>query len=145
MVIKVMTSIIRTYSELISIPSYEDRFNYLKLHGKVGEDTFGFDRYINQRFYRSKEWHDIRKIVISRDLGCDMAMKGFEIYGQILIHHMNPILVLDILNSTDYLLNPEYLICNTKDTHNAIHYGNVSFLKGIIKKRLPNDTCPWRK
>ena len=135
---------IRIYSELILLPTFEERFKYLQLNGRVGDDTFGFDRYINQNFYRSAEWKRIRDLVIMRDNGCDLALEGYEIYGRILIHHMNPITVKDVELSTEYLMNPEYLICVTHNTHNAIHYGDEKLInKGPIV-RTKNDTCPWK-
>ena len=135
---------IKTYSELILFPTFEERFKYLQLNGRVGDDTFGFDRYINQNFYRSTEWKRIRDLVIMRDNGCDLALEGYEIYGRILIHHMNPITVKDVELSTEYLMNPEYLICVTHNTHNAIHYGDEKLInKGPIV-RTKNDTCPWK-
>lgn len=138
-------AIIRTYSELIAIPTFEERFNYLKLDGRVGEDTFGFDRYINQKFYRSAEWKRIRDQVIIRDNGCDLGIEDRIIYDRVLIHHMNPISINDIRYATDILLNPEYLICVAHRTHNAIHYGNEDqLLKGPVI-RTPFDTCPWKK
>lgn len=134
----------RTYTQLIKLPTFEERFEYLKLDGTVGEDTFGFDRYLNQIFYRSPEWKRVRDEVIIRDNGCDLGIQGHEIYGRILIHHMNPIAVKDILDRADILLNPEYLISTVHRTHNAIHYGNINLLpKGPIV-RTPNDTCPWK-
>lgn len=136
---------IKTYSELIQIPSFEERFEYLKLDGSVGEDTFGFDRWMNQIFYRSPEWKRIRDEIIIRDNGCDLAMPGHEIYGRILIHHMNPISVDDIERRTDLLLNPEYLISTLHRTHNAIHYGDKSLLPQGLIVRTPNDTCPWKR
>lgn len=136
---------IKTYSELIEIPTFEDRYEYLKLTGKVGEETFGFDRYLNQVFYRSKEWRDIRDYVINRDNGCDLAMEGHEIFGRVLIHHMNPIRKEDILRRSDFLLNPEYLITTVKLTHDAIHYGNKDLLMIAPAERTKNDTCPWRR
>lgn len=136
---------IRTYSELITIPTFEERYRYLRLSGRVGEETFGFDRYINQIFYRSKEWKEIRDHVIVRDNGCDLGIPGREIYGKILIHHMNPITQEDILNRSDLLLNPEYLICTVKNTHDAIHYGDESILYKDPIVRSKNDTCPWRR
>lgn len=136
--------IIRTYSELITLPTFEERYEYLRLGGKVGEETFGFDRYLNQIFYRSNEWMDIRDYVICRDNGCDLAMIDREIYGRILVHHMNPIRVEDIVNRSKYLLDPEYLICTTKITHDAIHYGDSSLLITGPIERSKNDTCPWR-
>ena len=139
-----MTTIIRTYSELITLPTFEERFRYLQLKGVVGEDTFGFDRYLNQVFYRSQRWKEVRDLVIIRDMGCDLAIKDREIFGRIIIHHMNPIRLSDIENESAYLLNPEYLICTTHDTHNAIHYGDESLLMKAPVERSKNDTCPWR-
>lgn len=136
---------IKTYSELITIPTFEERFKYLQLNGRVGQDTFGFDRYINQNFYRSREWKRIRDQIILRDNGCDLGLDGYEIYGRIYIHHMNPILVKDIIHQSDFLLNPEYLICTTHNTHNAIHYGDESLLITAPIERKPNDTCPWKR
>lgn len=136
---------IKTYSELIEIPTFEERYEYLKLTGKVGEETFGFDRYLNQVFYRSKEWRDIRDYVINRDNGCDLAMEGHEIFGRVLIHHMNPIRKEDILRRSDFLLNPEYLITTVKLTHDAIHYGDKDLLMIAPVERTKNDTCPWRR
>lgn len=139
-----MTSI-KTYSELITLPTFEERFRYLQLNGRVGEDTFGFDRYLNQNFYRSAEWKRIRDQVIVRDNGCDLGIEDRVIHGRILIHHMNPISEKDILRATNILMNPEYLICVTHNTHNAIHYGDEELLtKGPII-RTPNDTCPWKR
>lgn len=135
---------IRTYSELILLPTFEERFKYLQLNGRVGDDTFGFDRYINQKFYRSAEWKRIRDYIIIRDNGCDLALDGYEIHGRILIHHMNPITISDIKFSTEYLMNPDYLICVTHNTHNAIHYGDEKqIITGPIV-RTKNDTCPWK-
>ena len=135
---------IRTYSELILLQTFEERFKYLQLNGRVGDDTFGFDRYINQNFYRSAEWKRIRDQIIIRDNGCDLAFEGYEIYGRILIHHMNPITISDIKFSTEYLMNPEYLICVTHNTHNAIHYGDEKqIITGPIV-RTKNDTCPLK-
>lgn len=140
----ISTMKIRTYSEMIKLPTFEERYEYLKLSGRVGEDTFGFDRYLNQIFYKSKEWLRIRDYVITRDNGCDLGMIDHEIYGKILIHHMNPISKEDILERSDFLLNPEYLICTMKRTHDAIHYGDASSLPTDYVERRPNDTCPWR-
>ena len=136
--------IIRTYSELIQIPTFEERFEYLRLGGRVGEETFGFDRYLNQLFYKTPEWQRIRNFVITRDGGCDLAMPDREITGKILIHHMNPITVEDILKRSEFLLNPEYLISTIKITHDAIHYGNSELLYKDPIVRSKNDTCPWR-
>lgn len=135
---------IRTYTELKQIPTFIERYRYLKIGGKVGEETFGSDRYLNQVFYRSKEWMNIRNYVIVRDLGCDLGIEGYEIIGKIFIHHMNPLTVEDILNRTKILLDPEYLICCTKNTHDAIHYGNEDLLWTDPVIRTPNDTCPWK-
>lgn len=135
---------IRTYSELITIPTYKERFEYLRLSGSVGQETFGFDRYLNQVFYRSQRWKDARDFVIMRDNGCDLAMDGHEIHERIIIHHMNPITIEDIERESEYLLDPEYLICTIHNTHNAIHYGDEKLLivEPIVRTR--NDTCPWR-
>lgn len=136
---------IKTYSELISLPTFEERFKYLRLNGRVGEDTFGFDRYLNQMFYqRSQEWKRIRDYVIVRDNGCDLGVLGHEIYGKILVHHINPLIVNDIVHSTDNLLDPEFLISTSLATHNAIHYGDISKLAIAPIERTKNDTCPWR-
>lgn len=135
---------IRTYSELSKLQTFEERYAYLKLSGTVGKDTFGYDRYLNQIFYRSQEWKSIRDKVIIRDEGCDLGVDGYEIHGRIYIHHMNPIMLKDIENKTEFLLNPEYLITTTHSTHNAIHYGDESLLPLIPKERTANDTCPWK-
>ena len=136
--------IIRTYSELIQLPTFKERFEYLKLGGKIGEETFGFDRYLNQVLYKSPEWRSTRDYIIVRDNGCDLAMPGREIHGTIMIHHMNPITVDDILKRSDFLFNPEYLICTIMNTHNAIHYGDIELLYHDPIVRTKNDTCPWR-
>ena len=135
---------LRTYSELITLPTFKERFQYLQLSGSVGVDTFGYDRYLNQLFYRSPEWKQLRHEIIVRDNGCDLAMDGYDIYGRIIIHHLNPLIKEDILNRSDYLLNPEFLVCTTHKTHNAIHYGDESLLitEPIVRSR--NDTCPWK-
>lgn len=134
----------RTYSELIKYNTFEDRFNYLKLNGVIGEDTFGFDRWLNQHFYNSKEWKSIRDFVIIRDGGCDMAMDGYEIGGKVYVHHMNPITPSDIVHLTDTLIDPEFLVCVSHNTHNAIHYGDISILATDPVERQPGDTCPWK-
>lgn len=135
---------IKTYSELITLPTYEERFNYLKLEGVVGEMTFGFDRYLNQKLYTSQEWKTVRNLVIVRDNGCDLACEGYEIYGKILIHHINPITVEDVINRNPIIFDLENLISTTHNTHNAIHYGDENLLiKGPIE-RTKNDTIPWR-
>ena len=136
---------IRTYSELITLPTFEERYQYLRLNGRVGEETFGFDRWLNQKFYKDPEWLRIRDEVIIRDNGCDLAIPGREIYSRILIHHMNPITKDDILQRSKYLLDTEYLVCTIKNTHDAIHYGDENLLvKGPVERK-PNDTCPWRR
>ena len=136
---------IRTYEELIELPTFEERYEYLRLGGTVGEDTFGFDRYLNQIFYKSKEWLAIRNYVITRDNGCDLGIPGREIRGnRILIHHMNPITKEDILNRSEFLLDPNYLITTIDPTHNAIHYGNKELLYQGPVERTKNDMCPWR-
>lgn len=134
----------RTYLELKNLNTFEERYEYLRLHGDVGKDTFGFDRYLNQAFYKSPEWKEIRRNVILRDDGCDLGCKDRPIFGRVLIHHMNPITKDDVLNRSDILMNPDYLICVSHDTHNAIHYGDsTQLMKGPVERR-PNDTCPWK-
>lgn len=136
---------IRTYSELIKLQTFEERFNYLKLGGLVGKDTFGFDRYLNQIFYRSKKWKSARDYVIIRDNGCDLGIEGREIHERIIIHHMNPITIEDIEKESEFLLDPEFLITTTHNTHNAIHYSDESFLISIPVERFKNDMCPWKR
>ena len=135
---------LKTYSELIQLKTFKERFEYLKLNGNVGEETFGFDRYLNQKFYSSKEWKDLRNYIIARDKGCDLGTPNREIYDKVLIHHMNPINTKDIINRTYILLNPEYLITISNRTHNAIHYGDESLIEEPVN-RFENDTCPWKK
>ena len=135
---------IRTYSELILLPTFEERYEYLRLDGRVGEETLGFNRWLNQTFYKSEEWLFMRDKIIVRDNGCDLGISGRDIYSRILIHHMNPITKEDILRRSDILLNPEYLICVTPNTHRAIHYGNSNLLIKDPIERRPNDTCPWK-
>lgn len=134
----------KSYSELILLNSFKERFEYLRLSGTIGQETFGFDRYINQRFYQSKEWKRVRDIVIIRDGGCDLGVEGYEIRGKIFIHHINPIEVSDIVNRKDLILNPEFLICVSHDTHNAIHYGDETLLSVEPIIRSENDTCLWK-
>lgn len=136
---------IRTYSELIALPTFEERYDYLRLGGKVGEETFGFDRWINQKFYKDPEWLAVRDQVIIRDEGCDLGIPGREISGRILVHHMNPITMDDIVRRTEFLLNPEYLICTIKSTHDAIHYGDETLLTTGPAQRSRYDTCPWKR
>lgn len=138
---------IRTYTELIQLPTFIERFRYLKLGGKVGEETFGWERYLNQDFYRSTEWRAFRREIVIRDHGCDLGLDGYEFAeGEtVFIHHMNPIDTHDILYQTKFLMNPEYVISVRGRTHQAIHYGDESMImefEPII--RTPNDTCPWR-
>lgn len=136
---------IRCYAELSTLETFEERFNYLKLGGEVGKDTFGDDRYLNQLFYRDPEWKRTRDKVIIRDNGCDLGIGDHIIRSKILIHHMNPITKEDILNRNPDILNPEYLITTMYDTHNAIHYGDERYLRRFqIIERKPNDTIPWR-
>lgn len=144
-VVQKMKKMIRNYSTLKKLKSFEDRYNYLKLKGNVGESTFGFDRYINQNFYKSKRWREVRDIVITRDNGCDLGSDGFEIYDKILIHHMNPISLYDIEEDNDDIFNPEYLICVSNRTHQAIHYGDENLLPKKLITRKRNDTVPWKQ
>lgn len=139
-------STIRTYSELIQLPTFIERYRYLKLNGRVGEETFGFERYLNQKFYQtSQEWKQIRNHVIARDLGRDLGCEGYDIYGKIFIHHMNPMAIADIAEFNPDILDPEFLICMSFDTHNAIHYGSEELLIADPIERRPNDMCPWKK
>jgi hypothetical protein len=135
----------RTYTELSSLRTFKERFQYLRLDGTIGVETFGFDRFVNQRFYQSREWHSVRDFVIVRDCGCDLGLDGYEIFGRILIHHMNPISIKDFEKMTRFLLDPEYLICATHQTHNAIHYGDENLLAKEPIERSRNDTCPWKR
>lgn len=135
---------IRTYSELIKMNSFADRFQYLKLDNIVGRDTFGVDRYLNQKFYNSFEWKRLRNEIIARDHGCDLGIIGLEIHGSVLIHHINPISIDDIVNATELLMNPEYLITVSSETHNAIHYGTTLHPYGELTERTKGDTCLWK-
>lgn len=134
----------RCYSELIQLPTFKERYEYLRLGGLVGQDTFGFDRYLNQKFYRSQEWKLVRRDVIIRDEGRDLAMEGYELHDNIYVHHMNPIAPKDIINVEDWIFNPEYLVCVSKRTHDAIHFGDASLLLQLPTERTPNDMCPWK-
>lgn len=136
---------IRTYSELITLPTFVERYRYLKIGGRVGSETFGYDRYLNQILYRTAEWKRFRNEIIIRDNGCDLACEGYEIYGKILVHHINPITVEDVWNRTAKIFDPENVISTTLNTHNAIHYSDESLLITEPIERKPNDTCPWRK
>ena len=141
-----MTNDIKCYSELVKFRTFKERFEYLRLKGTVGKETFGFDRYMNQAFYRSPEWKLVRNIVIARDLGCDLGIEGREIFGnvRIIIHHMNPISPEDIRDRNDIILDPEFLITTINDTHLAIHYGDEHILLQEPIERFSGDTCPWR-
>ena len=135
---------IKTYSELITIPTFEERFEYLQLKGSVGKDTFGYDRHLNQVLYRSPEWKRLRNQIIIRDCGCDLACEGYDIHSKVLIHHLNPITVEDVLARSRKVFDPDNLVCVSHNTHNAIHYGNVDLLITGPIIRTKNDTCPWR-
>jgi hypothetical protein len=134
---------IRTYSELKNLETFDERFQYLKLNGSVGNATFGFDRWVNQRFYKSWEWKHARNAVIVRDNGCDLGVSGYEIHAEILIHHVNPVTVDDIYNGESWMIDPEYLITTTKRTHNAIHYGGNLQVPEVVTVRKPGDTKLW--
>lgn len=135
---------ILTYEELSRLKSFEERFEYLRLDGIVGRDTFGFDRIFNQRFYNSPEWRRTRDFVIIRDNGCDLGVEGYDIFGKIVIHHMNPISMEDLTERSRFLLDPDFLICVSHDTHNAIHFSDKRFIANTLVERSKNDTCPWR-
>lgn len=134
----------KSYSELIRLNTFEERFRYLKLDGIVGETTFGFDRYLNQIFYNSPEWKKLRNEIIVRDNGCDLGVEGYLIHGKILIHHINPITIDDIRNKSSRLFDKNNLITTVHNTHNAIHYGDESLIFTVPIERKPNDTCPWK-
>ena len=138
---------VKRYSELQLLLTFDERFKYLKLHGKVGEETFGFERYLNQVLYRSKEWKRVRNLVIVRDNGCDLGIPGREIAkgDKLIIHHMNPISIQDILDRSPTIFDLDNLICCTEMTHNAIHYGDENLMLMDIAERRPGDTCPWRQ
>ena len=135
---------IKSYSELITLPTFEERFEYLRLNGTVGSETFGHDRYLNQTLYRSPEWKRFRHKIIIRDNGCDLACEGYEIYEKVLIHHINPITIKDILERNPMVFDPENVVCTILNTHNAIHYGDESLIIKAPITRSKNDTCPWR-
>lgn len=143
--IQMKTTNIKTYSEAISLPTYLERFEYLKIGGRVGAETFGHDRYINQILYRSAEWKRFRRTMIIRDNGCDLACNDREIHGLIILHHINPLTVEDVLNRDPKIFDPENVICVSLDTHNAIHYGDADLLLTEFTTRTKNDTCPWRR
>lgn len=138
-----MSSMIRTYSELKRIETFEDRYKYLALRGNVGQSTFGFDRYINQQFYTSRSWRDIRRHIVLRDNGCDLGIDGYDIHSQLIIHHMNPITVDDISHGDPSIIDPEFLITTTHQTHNAIHYGDERLLPRPLVERKTGDTRLW--
>ena len=135
----------RTYLELSKLKTLEERYEYLRIGGSVGEETFGFDRWLNQLLYHDKAWKDVRDEVIIRDNGCDLGLEGYEIGGAVYVHHMNPVTLDDVLHHFEDLLNPEYLICTSKRTHDAIHYGSKDLLPKDPVVRSKNDTCPWRR
>ena len=135
---------IRTYQHLLALPTFEERFQYLKLDGKVGQETFGFDRYLNQLLYTSDKWRRLRNQIIIRDNGCDLGIEGYDLHEGIIVHHMNPITIEDIKNVSDDIFNPEYLICTSLRTHNAIHYGDEKLLTQLPVERQPGDTCLWK-
>jgi len=136
-------TLIKCYTELRRLKSFEERYRYLRLSANVGDNTFGYDRYLNQMLYTSKKWLNIRDGIIIRDLGCDLGIEDYEIHGKIIVHHMNPITIEDIELDRDEVFDPEFLICTTHDTHNAIHFGNESLLPRLPIIRRRNDTCPW--
>lgn len=136
---------IRTYSDLSKLPTFEARYRYLKIGGQVGAETFGYERYLNQVLYRSARWKSVRNKVILRDCGCDLGVEGYEIPGRIIVHHMNPITLSDIQEGNEAVFDPEFLICTTHNTHNAIHYGDESLLILAPVARTAFDTCPWKR
>lgn len=138
-----MITLIKCYTELRRLKSFEERYRYLRLSANVGDNTFGYDRYLNQMLYTSKKWLNVRDGIIIRDLGCDLGIEDYEIHGKIIVHHMNPITIEDIELDRDEVFDPEFLICTTHDTHNAIHFGNESLLPRLPIIRRRNDTCPW--
>lgn len=135
----------KSYEELVKLKTFKERYRYLKLNGRVGEETFGCDRYLNQVFYRSKEWKDFRNKIIIRDNGCDLGIDGMEIHSKLLIHHINPITKRDILERSSLLMDENNVICVSHNTHEAIHYGDESLLIEEYVPRRPNDTIPWRQ
>ena len=139
-----MAPLIRRYTELRRLTTFKDRFDYLRLAGIVGESTFGFDRRLNQLLYTSSKWRRLRRDIIIRDNGCDLGVEGYDLYNKIIVHHMNPLTLKDIEEVSDDIFNPEYLICVSQRTHNAIHYGDESLLPHGPVVRRPNDTCPWK-
>lgn len=144
MVIRMSTNI-KTYSECIALPTFIERFEYLKIGGSVGAETFGFDRHLNQTLYRSYEWKRFRRDMIIRDNGCDLVCADREIFGKVLLHHINPLSIEDVLRRDPKIFDPENVICVSLDTHNAIHYGDADLLFAGLVERTKNDTCPWKQ
>lgn len=140
-----MSMMNKSYLELIQIPTFQERYEYLKIGGRIGEETFGFDRHLNQTLYRSSEWKRFRRQIIIRDKGCDLGCEGYELYDKILIHHINPITIDDVLNRASCIFDPNNVICTSLNTHNAIHYGDSELLVTEPIERTKNDTCPWKK
>lgn len=140
-----MSMMNKSYLELIQIPTFQERYEYLKIGGRIGEETFGFDRHLNQTLYRSSEWKRFRRQIIIRDKGCDLGCEGYELYDKILIHHINPITIDDVLNRAPCIFDPNNVICTSLNTHNAIHYGDSELLVTEPIERTKNDTCPWKK
>ena len=136
--------VLRKYSELIRLPTFKERYEYLRIGGLVGESTFGFERFLNQALYTSQRWRLLRNHIIVRDNGCDLGVEGYDIYDKIIIHHMNPLTREQMKEPDDAMFDPEYLICVSQTTHNAIHYGDASLLKHDYIPRRPNDTCRWK-
>ena len=136
---------IRTYRECIQLSTFQERYRYLQIGGQVGKETFGFDRYLNQMLYRTQEWKRFRREMILRDNGCDLGCEGYEIYGNVLVHHINPITVEDVINQNPCIFDPNNVICTSRNTHNAIHYGDETLLITEPVVRKPNDTCPWKR
>lgn len=137
-------TMIRTYRECMRLPTFQERYRYLQIGGRVGKETFGFDRYLNQMLYRTPEWKRFRRDMIVRDNGCDLGCEGYEIYGNVLVHHINPITVEDVINRNPCIFDPNNVICTSLNTHNAIHYGDETLLITEPVVRKPNDTCPWK-
>ena len=137
-------TMIRTYRECMQLPTFQERYRYLQIGGQVGKETFGFDRYLNQMLYRTPEWKRFRRDMIVRDNGCDLGCEGYEIYGNVLVHHINPITVEDVINRNPCIFDPNNVICTSLNTHNAIHYGDETLLITEPVVRKPNDTCPWK-
>lgn len=139
-----MSRLVRCYTELKRLKTFKDRYEYLRLGGIVGDSTFGFDRYLNQLLYTSDRWRKLRNEIIIRDNGCDLGVEGYDLKNKIIIHHMNPLTLKDVQEVSDDIFNPEFLVCTSQRTHNAIHYGDESLLPQVPLERRPNDTCPWK-